>query len=86
MPNKNGNIRSMQDLFRAIGRMEGTMETFCKTLKSHDKLFHYQDKRINRIETDVDTAKGKSVAYGTLAAFITTIGIFLAKVFLFKDK
>ena len=69
----------MQDLFRAVGRMEGQMDTFCKTAKEHAR-------RINRVETDIDTMKGKSVAYGTLAAFFTTVVVLLAKVFLFKDK
>lgn len=79
MPNGNNNIRSMQDLFRAVGRMEGQMETFCKTLKSHGN-------RINKNESAIDQQKGRSMAYGTAAAFFTTIAVLLAKVFLLRDK
>lgn len=77
--NSNNNIRSMQDLYRAVGCMEGMMNDVCNTVKTHEK-------RINRVETDVDTMKGKATVWGALMGFLAGIAAILIKVLLFKDK
>jgi len=79
MTNGNNNIRSMQDLYRAVGRMEGKMDDVCSTVKVHDK-------RINRVETDVDSMKGKATVIGAFMGFVSGITVILLKLFLFDKK
>lgn len=77
MPNGNNNIRSLQDLYRAVGRMEGKIDNLCIDVKSNSK-------RINRVESDTDVMKGKATVAGAVAGFLS--GLVVIFIGLFKNN
>ena len=64
---------SSQDWNRWRGAQQNAMENIVKVLEHNNTLIVTTNKRLTKIENELWYIKGKSAAYGTLAALVLFI-------------
>lgn len=70
-------ITNQQELYRAIGRIEGKLKAMCEDVKDHKD-------RINTLETSVANMRGKATVAGAVAGFVG--GLIIALLSIFRSK
>ena len=79
MENQNHNHKlRLYDVYEKIGKLEGTVYQMDKKL---DMVINDYGIRINKVETNCDTIKGKAAGIGMVGGFIGAIIGFLISFF-----
>ena len=70
MPNNNNKNPNFYMLYQEVGEIKGAVKAIDKKL---DSVCDNHDKRLNRVESEVDQIKGKAAVIGGVAGFVVLI-------------